>query len=278
MKRKGIIILAVINIMAFTLLAIIYYFGFGFDWGDAALASTWGLPVAIISLVVLVVGILTWKKMNWKWGVAGLVAAAMVFVYAGILFNSFSYVLLPQQASHENPPTVEDNITALAIADLLDGNHTPMSKGTRYTIVNPDTEMTLDVASKFTEIKERFDKQGYDFTKLLGSLVELNQTPVRLDIDSSIEDGYYVDYDGKFIRYLEGGGIHSWLLRWQWFRPQVRGVTIVSRPAYDPETGYVLITLLHLGSHPSDFFGNIYAYKYVDNKLEYLDEGLFLIY
>jgi hypothetical protein len=274
MKRNTVIILTVLNLLAFILLAITYYFGFGFQWGDASIALTWGLPVAIISMVVLAVGILTWKKMNWKWGVFSLAVVVLVFVYSVILFNSFSYVLLPQQAHHESPPTMEDKIISLVLSDKLNGNN----RGSYYSIVNPNTEMTLDVASHVTEITERLDKQGYDFTNLLGCLVELNQTPVLLDIDSSIEDGYYIDYDGKFFRYLEGGGIHSWLLRWQWFRPQVRGITMVSRPAYDSETGYVLITLLHAGSHPSDFFGNIYAYKYVDDKLEYLDEGLFLIY
>lgn len=273
MKRKIVIILSVLNILAFILLAVTYYSGFGFQWGDASTALTWGLPVAIISLIVLIGGIFTWVKMNWKWGAYGLGAVVIIIIYIGVLFGSFSHVLLPKQVQHENI-NIENKIISLVVADRLNNGNT----GNSYSIVKADTEMTIDVALYANEIKERLDKQGYDFTNLIDSLIEVNQTSTRLEINSSIEDGYYIDYDGKLFNYLYKGGSDCWLIRWQWFRPQINGVTLVSRPTYDPETGYVLITLFHMGSHPSQNFGNIYAYKYVDGELVFLDSGLYLFY
>lgn len=270
MKRKVIITLAALNLIAFILLAVTYFFGFDIQWGFTASTLVWGLPLLIISLFVLIAGVFTWKKVSWKWGSTGLALMVIAFVYTNVLFNSYSYVLLPAQEKHENL-SIEDKILSQAVSDRLGAQSG--SKENHYTVVYPGTSMPfIDVATKTSTIEEFSDKYGYDFTYLITRLVETNRESTRLNIDSSVYDGYYVDYDGVFSRYVTNDEYSGWL-RLQKFRPQVRGFSSISLPAYDSESGYVLI---YTGNRMNSitrysFGGDISIYRYIDGELIFLD-------
>ena len=95
---------------------------------------------------------------------------------------------------------------------------------------------------------------------------------VRLNINSSVKDGYYVDYDGVFSRYVINDENSGWL-RLQIFHPQVWGFSSISLPAYDPESGYVLI---YIGNRMNSIThysggGDISIYRYIDGELTLLD-------
>ena len=240
----------------------VYYFTLDIQWGFTTAAFTWGLPIVLASLVSLAAGILTIIKKAWKWGVAGLVVAVMALLYTGIMLHSFSYVLLSPQPeiSPATPPSVENQILALALTDRF--------KGSDYTVIKPDTNLTL---VKAATIKERLAQSGRDYTNLITRFFETNQNTVRLSVSSSIKNGFYIDYEGKFARYFENGG-GGWL-RLNIFHPQVSSYTKVSFPAYDPETGYVLLYIrrtFNTHSHPGGD-GILYVYQYADGKLTLLD-------
>lgn len=270
MKRKIIITLSALNFIAFILLAITYFFGFDVQWGFTASTLVWGLPVLIISLFVLIAGVLSWKRVSWKWGSTGLALAIAAFVYICILFNSYSYVLLPTLAPHENL-SIEDKILSQAVSDRL-GTQSDV-KENHYTVVYSDTSMPfIDIVKKTSTIKEFSDKYGYDFTNLLNRLVEINQESTRLNVDSSVHDGYYIDYDGVFSRYVTNDEYSGWL-RLQMFHPQVWGFSSISLPAYDSESGYVLIYVgnrMNSITHYSSG-GDIAIYRYIDGELTFLD-------
>jgi phosphatidylserine synthase len=81
MNKVWIIILGVLNILAFCLLAVVYYAGYDLHTGGTSGAFTWGLPLPIAAILALICGILAMKRKSWRWGVIGLAAAVAVFLY-----------------------------------------------------------------------------------------------------------------------------------------------------------------------------------------------------
>jgi hypothetical protein len=243
------------------LLAVLYYFGFDLQWGVTHTALTWGLPLVIASLLALTAGLLALNRKSIRWGIVGLGATVIVFIYYGIILFSFSYVLLLPDGVIEQTNTYpeQNNIIALALSDRFNNGG--------YTVINPETTIP-DITSD--RIDAQLSKQNYDFTNLLSTLFKINRTPVKLNLKSSPREGYYMDYNGMFSRYIDkhGGG---WL-RWRVFHPQVSGYTQVSLPAYDPQSGYVLIYMQH--TRNSRFFGggsDIFAYQYKNGELTFID-------
>ena len=272
--QKGVgILLAVLNIIAFIVLAALYYGGFIVQWGHTALAIKWGLPMAVISLFALLAAIFALIKANWKLGIIGLGAVVIVIVYMNILLNSYSYVLLPAQTSNETP-TVENKIITQVIQDYLmrEGDY----KENCYTIVNPYTRCIPVDSHAIEGIKGYSNEYGYDFATLLKRLVEINQTSVRLDINSSISDGYCVDYDYAFSRYYDRGYTHG-SLGCRLFRPQILGFATVSLPAYDSETGYVMMCVDIWYRAYTQSGGNVSIYRYIDGNLTFIGHYLYFL-
>jgi hypothetical protein len=121
--------------------------------------------------------------------------------------------------------------------------------------------------SQKEKIKSYFSRYSDDFNNLVDLLLEFNQTLVRLDLKSSPQDGYYIDYEGKFTRYLQDGG-GGWQ-RLHQFRPRVSRFTTVSIPAFNAGTGYGLEYSAVQGD-PLNFEADIsaiYAYQFVDGRL-----------
>jgi hypothetical protein len=136
----------------------------------------------------------------------------------------------------------------------------------RYTIVDSEISLGYSINKKYLkeDITSEYNTDSYDFTGLV-ELFYLNRIYKRLTLQSSIEDGYYVDYDGKFAKYFQadGGG-------WEKLRrehPMASCMTTVSIPAYDPETGYVLV---YMGVQCDWLMGQggIVIFKYTRGNLE----------
>jgi hypothetical protein len=90
MKKVWIVILGVLNILAFCLLGFVYYTGFDLHLGGTSGAFTWGLIMPIAALLALSSGILAMKRKSWRWGVIGLAAAIAVFLCIWMLLWLYS--------------------------------------------------------------------------------------------------------------------------------------------------------------------------------------------
>jgi len=172
-----------------------------------------------------------------------------------MLYN-FSYLLLPQQDTiyQENPPIEENTIISMILTEQFNNGG--------YTIVSP-----------YTVMPERPDNTNPDYTNLIEHLFKINQTSEKLNLNSSPQNGYYIDYDEIFSRYQRIAGLSDVPLRWILFHPQAESSTKISKPAYDPETGYFLIYIQHVSSsiiRPGGS-GGIYIYRYKDRELTLAD-------
>lgn len=258
-------LLSFLNISMFILLVFVYFLAFDLEWGLNNTSLTWGLPLALASTGVIISGITMLKMKNLKYGIIGPGAGIIVMIYMIILLNSYSYVLLPQHAVQENQISEEDDILSLILSSKFKGNE--------YTVIASDTVMPVTKSYDMSDLRTKLLARGYDAENLTRKLYIINQKPTRLNINSSIDDGYYVDYDNIFSRYITkaGGG---WL-RWVLFHPQVSGYTHISAPAYDPETGYILIYIHQKFNslYPYNTSGTE-AYGYLNGKLEYIGTAI----
>jgi len=83
MKRVGILILGIIDIIACVSL-LVWHFLFILGWG-ALDAFTWGLPIFVAAITALISGIYTLKRKSWGWAVAGLIFVVAGGAYAFII-------------------------------------------------------------------------------------------------------------------------------------------------------------------------------------------------
>jgi len=126
-----------------------------------------------------------------------------------------------------------------------------------FTVVDPYTVPVGIVPS--------IKLDDYDIGNLVDLLLALNKESVRLSINSSPRDGYIIDYDGTYAKYFEedGGGWREWHKD----HPEAHGYTQISLPAYDKESGLVLV----YQDIQSDYLvgvGSIDVYRYKDGKFE----------
>jgi hypothetical protein len=115
-------------------------------------------------------------------------------------------------------------------------------------------------------ILKRFAELGYELSSLVESLFERNATPVEMNIPSSPENGYIIDYDGKYVGYFKNAEIYT-----AWDNlindyPEVYALVDISMPVYDPDTGIVII-FTAIQYAPLAGAGWIIAYSYDGNAL-----------
>jgi hypothetical protein len=148
-----------------------------------------------------------------------------------------------------------------------------------FTIVNPEASLWgIDYDKELW--KEQIKIFLYDYDDIVNSLVDelfdLNANPIPLSIKSSITEGYYINYDGKFGQYQKevSQGVYEKGSGWGTFLyknfPHFQSDLIISLPAYDPETGYVLLYVFSTGwKGPEDGDGwpFIVLMKYEDGNL-----------
>lgn len=135
-----------------------------------------------------------------------------------------------------------------------------------FTVVAPETYIfgRGRNESALVEMKRRVvDKlriEGYDIGPLFDKLMEKNSISYPLSLKSSPENGYLIDYDGKFAKYFvdKGDGWEKWYSE----NPTAYGWTRVSLPVCDAEAGIVLV-YKDTQSHWLGGAGSIIAYRMV---------------
>jgi len=143
-----------------------------------------------------------------------------------------------------------------------------------FTVVAPmttlstlDGETPEDLARSKKYVRESLKVEDEHIDQLVVALIQKNKKPVRLELPSAPKDGYLVDYDGKFENYFKDNG-GGWE-RWHTENPKANGWTSVSLPAYDPQTGLILI-YKGTQSHWRAGAGYLILYRYVNCQLEEL--------
>lgn len=159
----------------------------------------------------------------------------------------------------------------------------PIALDTRggFTVVSPMTTLAAlsrespeDLERTQNFVRRKFKVQDKQIDRLLDALIQKNEEPVRLELTSSPEDGYVIDFDGKFTSYFEDG-LGAWE-RWYEENPKADGLTQVSLPAVDPRTGLVLV---YMGTqyHWTSGAGYLILYRYADGKLQELERVMLWI-
>ena len=167
---------------------------------------------------------------------------------------------------------VKDNVI---ISLILTGEY----EGGGYTIVTPQTGLPFHLDFSKPEqiqkhgeyIKNSFRQAGYDIDTLVDRLFERNSKSYRLTLDASPENGYIIDYDGRYAYYFSTDN-PEWERGWQRLRedyPDAHGITTLSLPVYDPATGFVLAYVGWQGDYVWGE-GNLILYRYGDGQLREL--------
>lgn len=261
------VILTKMNIFGFLIVAAMFFFGFDIRWGLTLPAVTWGLQVFFGALSIIAILFFMLKRKKLLLGLYGICIVIFLNLYLGAMAFYCPSLLLPKQANapEQYVDSVENRIITLILEDKT--SH-------RYAIVDPETNMDSYYSLDPTRIELWNDNlqycskvKEYDFSMLLEQLFELNKTPHTLTIQSSPENGYFVDYDHIFDRYFydKFGG---WsILRMS--HPSAAGMTQISKPAYDSDTGYVLAYIGWQGDWLMGS-GGFYVFKYENDNVTYL--------
>ncbi|HIJ88196.1 MAG TPA: hypothetical protein HPP97_11050 [Desulfuromonadales bacterium] len=169
-------------------------------------------------------------------------------------------------AADDKPTTQENVILALMLRQSHpDGGYFVVSPEARISDIDAGDSKGVNQSKKY--IVEHLQISGLDIAKLVNRLFERNLKPVRQSIRSSREDGYIVDYDGKYGKYFEKGG-GGWE-KWYKENPKAHGFTMLSLPIYDLKNGVVLI---YKGVQAQELMGAgwIILYKYENGLLREL--------
>jgi len=135
-----------------------------------------------------------------------------------------------------------------------------------YNIVSPEASLGHGMPVNKENIQNKFIKYGYDYSRLVEALFERNTTDVILDISSSPENGYIIDYDETNIYPGKSWDPGAWEnLRRD--SPEVSEIIYISLPVYDPKTG---IVLLYFSSSRGPLYGSggIIAYEYKNGEIK----------
>lgn len=141
-----------------------------------------------------------------------------------------------------------------------------------YTVVDPKTSLGDTLTGKTPAeidktreyVQREFAGMGYDIGPLFDMLIEKNKNQAYITLESSPEDGYLIDYERKFEKYFEkdGGGWKAWYRD----NPFAHGYVRVSLPAFDAETGLVLV-YIETQRHELAGFGYLVACRLANGHL-----------
>jgi len=116
-----------------------------------------------------------------------------------------------------------------------------------------------------SSICESFACLGYDISVLLDSLIVRNAKPSNIKLGSCLEEGYFIDQDRTYERYVLKFPKPGWD-EWHCDHPRAHGLTQVSLPAYDAESGLCLIFVGTIRGG-LEGAGCLVLYRYEDGRL-----------
>jgi hypothetical protein len=192
--------------------------------------------------------------------VTGLVAIVKdhehsVLIFAAMLISLVGLLLLTSFLWGSPPRVSNTEVVEFFLADHAANG--------RYNVFDPKLSLPVD-QDQIDNLRAEFRHQGLPLDDLMSSLSEVNQKPTLLDIPSSPERGYLIDYNGRFQPYFkkDGGG---WI-RLRQENPQVQALVSLSAPAYNARTGLVMI---YVGWVGDSLFGegDVLVYKYIFGRM-----------
>ena len=244
MKIGLILFLTVLNVAGFIIVGTMYFLGFDLQWGITRDAVTWGLPVLVCLSGLVVCLVFMTKKRKPALGFIGIGLSLISIIYV-VLINIYlpgSIISVPDKSPGTSVDTKENKYLSIILEDYYGGDNS-------YTVLRPETVTYYwtyhqdDIQKYKDNLLMNFSGLDQDCSSLIDRFFELNKEPVKLILKSSAGDGYYIDYDGTFVRYFgKGGG--GWI-RWRLSHPAARDFSDVTIPAYDENTGLILV---HMGS------------------------------
>jgi hypothetical protein len=257
-----------------------YYYGFDLQWGLHKSALTWGSPLLLSGVVILILIFLNIKQNKWIIGAVGCLIGFLAIAYFNILINSTDITFLDQDVNHpaNTSLTEEEKIVSLILSNR---NKEPG----HFIVVYPEKDFHFFFGSNpqeseeyKNEIKKHIKYDPY-LSGMIDKLFELNKQPYKLSLPSNIQKGYYIDYPDKFKYYLPKKiyfGFQTppdsllnadYMLFWREYHPLAEGPVGISKPYYDPKTGLVLAYVEGIKFEQSANYA-ITVFKYQEGKLE----------
>jgi len=249
-KRLATVIL-ITDVMCCLSISLLYIQKFSLSGYFGEYAFTWGLPLFLGIIFIFVDLFLVLKTQKWLLSIMGLFIAITSLTYYFVLTEKYDYVFLPETeiVSIDQALCDENNILISLLSNSKYKNH-------EYVIVYPYSTLgNLNVVEEITkeipqhdlkteeafrqEIKNDFKNSNYDIYYLIDDFFEVNKNSTRLPINTSIENGYYIDTENYLSSFFQDT-IDGWT-QFHSYHPQALIHISLSKPVYDPQTGYVLI-------------------------------------
>lgn len=250
--------LITLNILALTLLTVIYYLGFA-KW-DVSIPIYWILPIATAILAGLLASITAWRKYSLNWSISGAGASIAVIISVVVFLNYFSYTMLPEGSIYQDGQATLEN---KALSNLF-SKDTPDN---RFIVVKPNTALLDNYDIDL--VKDELESSGYSLDGLVDLLFEANTEQESLALNSSLSDGYYIDYNEFSDGYLveENGISPTSNSKRLW--PQIKEFAEVSKPVYDSEAGYGIIYYANIANSLKPLgSAELYLFTYDDEQIE----------
>ncbi len=277
-------VIIAVSLLLLAALLVWYFFAFDIQWGFNWQSITWGLPVLAAAVIAIVCLVRFVRRRKWRWGFSAVAITALAILYTWLilLFYSYNVVGKPVNGPDETLDTEDNRIISLVLSEFFGDKP-------GYRVVDP--QLALPYIGTSSEDREHFG--GWIQNGLFIPYVQSNPAPSRigednfadfvdrfllknitlglLTIESSPQDGYYIDYDSKFARYFKSGEEAGWR-RMSFCRPSV-GMADVSLPIYDAETGLIII---YLGTRDAPLVGSGYIFllQMQDGELQIISNVL----
>jgi hypothetical protein len=143
----------------------------------------------------------------------------------------------------------------------------------KFEVVYPETSLLLqdDSGAALDSIRDQIQGfvhiEGFKVGPLLDKLLKRNKASSRLALGSSPEQGFFIDYEGKYLGYLQGNE-GDWKRMYADF-PKVTAVKHVSLPSYEKGNEIVLIYICRM-TYPASGSGQICVYRDNGTSLQLL--------
>jgi hypothetical protein len=309
MKTFAKVIIVTISILALLFAATLCFFAFTYQWAVTWYALLLFIPLLVAAVLVTLFIVYFFRRNKWRWGFASIGIALVLLAYTGLILWNYSYMVFHEPAN--NPVFTLDTDENRILTKWLSEN---MSIDKYYVVIAPDNDdygyFKDKTPQEFNGYKSRLIDEYKKSNKsdnatlqnlsgLFDKFIELNRQPWSVSIKSSLRDGYYINYEDTFNKYLPGGfpvsrisyrKIHYDFKLFLWDRPRLDGFDIfgwedwrlygrdfrarvdISLPVYDKDTGLFMI---YMGWNSGGLMGtgDIFLFKYDNNNLNLISKA-----